>query len=95
MAKGIRESYEQPIFVSTDRKHSLESAIDAVDAGFDSMVFDRSALPFEQNIQETRHAVEVLKSINPAVVVEGEIGDIGTGSQIHEKAPGSADPDHD
>src|SRR5262249_24596749 len=27
------------------------------------------------------------KDINPSVLVEGEIGDIGTGSEIHEQAP--------
>jgi fructose/tagatose bisphosphate aldolase len=36
-----------------------------VKAGFDSVVFDRSALPFEQNIRETRQAVEELKAILP------------------------------
>jgi fructose-bisphosphate aldolase class II len=62
-------------------------ALEAASAGFDSIVFDRSELPFEQNIRETRQAVQALKSLNPAIVVEGEIGDIGTGSQIHDKAP--------
>jgi fructose-bisphosphate aldolase, class II len=87
MVNAIRDSHGQAIFVNADHTHSLESAIAAVKAGFDSVVFDRSALPFEENIRETRHAIQVLKSINPAVIVEGEIGDIGTGSQIHEKAP--------
>ncbi len=30
---------------------------------------------------------EALKGINPSVLVEGEIGDIGTGSEIHAQAP--------
>jgi fructose-bisphosphate aldolase class II len=87
MVKAIRDSHGQAIFVNADHTHSLESAIEAVKAGFDSVVFDRSALSFEENIRQTRQAVQALKSINPTVVVEGEIGDIGTGSQIHEKAP--------
>jgi fructose-bisphosphate aldolase, class II len=87
MVQAIRDSYGQTIFVNADHTHSLESAIAAVKAGFDSVVFDRSALPFEENIRETRQAVEALKSLQPAVVVEGEIGDIGTGSQIHDQAP--------
>ena len=37
--------------------------------------------------RKTRETVEVLKSINPAVLVEGEIGDIGTGSEIHASTP--------
>ena len=61
--------------------------MDAVKAGFDAVVFDRSALPFEQNVRETREAVEALKGVNPSVLVEGEIGDIGTGSEIHAQAP--------
>jgi fructose-bisphosphate aldolase class II len=61
--------------------------VDAVKAGFDSVVFDLSALPFEENARQTREAVEVLKGINPSVLVEGEIGDIGTGSEIHAQAP--------
>jgi fructose-bisphosphate aldolase, class II len=87
MVQAIRDSYGQTIFVNADHTHSLERAIAAVKAGFDSVVFDRSALPFEENIRQTRQAVEALKSLQPAVVVEGEIGDIGTGSQIHDQAP--------
>jgi fructose/tagatose bisphosphate aldolase len=41
----------------------------------------------EQNIRQTKEAIDVLKSINPAILIEGEIGDIGTGSQIHDVAP--------
>jgi fructose-bisphosphate aldolase class II len=58
-----------------------------VRAGFDAVVFDLSALPFDQNVRQTKEAVEALKSINPSVLVEGEVGDIGTGSEIHAKAP--------
>jgi fructose-bisphosphate aldolase class II len=31
--------------------------------------------------------LKALKAINPDILVEGEIGDIGTGSEIHEAAP--------
>jgi fructose/tagatose bisphosphate aldolase len=50
--------------------------LEAAKAGFDSIVFDLSALPFEENVRHTKHAVEELKAINPAMLVEGEIGDI-------------------
>src|SRR5437660_10445033 len=36
---------------------------------------------------QTRTAVETLKSIRPEILVEGEIGDIGSGSEIHDAAP--------
>jgi fructose-bisphosphate aldolase class II len=61
-------------------------ATEAAKAGFDAVVADFSALPFEQNVARTKEAVEAIKSINPAIVVEGEIGDIGIGSEIRETA---------
>src|SRR5262249_17982305 len=76
-----------PIFLNADHTHSLAKAVEAARAGFDAIVFDLSALPFEQNVRQTKEAVESLKTINSAILVEGEIGDIGTGSEIHEKAP--------
>jgi fructose-bisphosphate aldolase, class II len=41
----------------------------------------------DENIRQTRQAVSALKSIRPGFLVEGEIGDIGTGSEIHEDMP--------
>ena len=85
--RSLREEYDYPIFLNADHTHSLAHALDVAKAGFDSVVFDLSALPFEQNVRQTKEAVEALKAINPAILVEGEIGDIGTGSEIHETAP--------
>ncbi len=83
--KFLRQDYDYPIFLNADHSHSLTSAEDAARAGFDSIVFDRSELPFDQNILETNRAVEALKSIDPSILIEGEIGEIGTGSEIHEQ----------
>lgn len=87
LVRSLREEYEFPIFLNADHTHSLEGAIAAAKAGFDSVVFDLSALPFEENVKQTKKAVEVLKSINPEIIVEGEIGNIGTGSEIHDAVP--------
>lgn len=85
VVKSIRDEFDWPIFLNADHTHSLASALEAANAGFDSVVFDLSALPFEENIRETREAVEALKSVNPSILIEGEIGDIGTGSEIHQE----------
>jgi fructose-bisphosphate aldolase class II len=87
LVRSLREEWDCPIFLNADHTHSLAKAVEAAEAGFDAIVFDLSALPFEQNVRQTREAVEALKAINPAILVEGEIGDIGTGSEIHEEAP--------
>jgi fructose-bisphosphate aldolase, class II len=85
--RSLREEFDFPIFLNADHTHSLAKGIDAAKAGFDSIVFDLSALPFEENVRQTKQAVEALKSIHPSMLVEGEIGDIGTGSEIHETSP--------
>ncbi len=85
--RSLREEFDFPIFLNADHTHSLAKGIEAAKAGFDSIVFDLSALPIEENIRQTKQAVEALKAINPSMLVEGEIGDIGTGSEIHESSP--------
>src|SRR5882672_7351366 len=87
MVRSLREEFDFPIFLNADHTHSLAKAIEAAKAGFDAIVFDLSALPFEENVRQTKEAVKALKAINPAILVEGEIGDIGTGSEIHEVSP--------
>jgi ketose-bisphosphate aldolase len=87
VVRSLREEFDFPIFLNADHTHSLAKGIEAAKAGFDAIVFDLSALPFEENVRQTKQAVETLKGINPSMVVEGEIGDIGTGSEIHDSAP--------
>jgi len=87
LVQSLRDEFDFPIFLNADHTHSLASAIEAAKAGFDSIVFDLSALPIEENIRQTKAAIETLKAINPNILVEGEIGDIGTGSEIHDTAP--------
>lgn len=84
VVKSLREEYDFPIFLNADHTHSRASAEEVARAGFDSIVFDLSALPLEENVRQTREAVAALKAIHPSMLVEGEIGDIGSGSEIHE-----------
>jgi fructose-bisphosphate aldolase, class II len=84
LVKDMRNDSHSPVFLNADHTHSLAKAIEAAKAGFDSVGIDFSALPIDQNASRTKEAVEAIKTINPNILVEGEIGDIGTGSEIHE-----------
>ena len=86
LVNSLRQETDAPIFLNADHTHSLAKAVEAAKAGFDEIIVDFSALPFEQNVSKTKEALEAIKAVNPAILVEGEIGDIGTGSEIHEKA---------
>jgi fructose-bisphosphate aldolase, class II len=88
LVKSQREESDLPIFLNADHTHSLAKAVEAANAGFDAVVIDFSALHFEENVARTKEAVQAIRAINPAIVAEGEIGNIGTGSEIHETAQG-------
>ena len=88
LVKSLRQEASLPIFLNADHTHSLEKAMEAANAGFDAVGVDFSALPFEQNVVRTRETVQAIKGINPAILAEGEIGNIGTGSEIHETVQG-------
>jgi fructose-bisphosphate aldolase, class II len=49
LVKTLREESEFPIFLNADYPPSLESAVTAARAGFDSIVFDQSELSLEEN----------------------------------------------
>jgi fructose-bisphosphate aldolase, class II len=83
----LRQATGLEIFLNADHTHSLARAEEAARAGFDMVVFDTSDKPLEENIAETIRAVDALKSIRPSILVEGEVGYVGSGSEIHEKRP--------
>jgi len=87
LVRAIRDEYDYPIFLNADHTHSIAKAEEAAKAGFDEIIFDGSALPFEENIAQTKKAIEAIKSINPAIMVEGEIGWIGASSAVLDKVP--------
>ncbi|TSC56007.1 MAG: Uncharacterized protein Greene071421_26 [Parcubacteria group bacterium Greene0714_21] len=88
----VRSLKEQnlPVFLNADHCHTLESVKEAVEAGFDSVIFDGAQFPFEENVKKTKEAVEYVKSKNPGILVEGELGYIGGSSQILNELPKGA-----
>jgi len=87
LVHSMREEGGREIFLNADHTHSIEKAEEAARAGFDMIVFDASEKPLEENIAETRRGVEAVKSMRPWILVEGEVGYVGSGSEIHDKRP--------
>lgn len=87
LAVAIKEQYKtkgRQVFLNGDHIRSLDKLKKIIDAGYDSASFDASELPFEQNIELTREAVLLAKSINPNFLIEGEITHIGGSSKVLE-----------
>ncbi|WP_027417612.1 class II fructose-1,6-bisphosphate aldolase [Aneurinibacillus terranovensis] len=64
-----------PVALHLDHGSSPEMCIQAMDAGFSSVMIDASHHPLEQNIATTKKVVEIAKVLG--VSVEAELGRIG------------------
>jgi len=84
---SLRDESPFPIFLNADHTHSLEKVKEVAEAGYDEVIFDASKLPLQENLKQSKRAVEIAKSIRPEILVEGEIGYIGSSSAILEKRP--------
>lgn len=74
----MRKKTKLPIFLNLDHGKSFEYIKQAVDAGYDMVHFDGSKLSLEENIKITKEVVKYAKW--KGVLVEGEIGKIGSDS---------------
>ena len=90
LVKSIREEFDYPIFINADHTYSFERVKEAVDAGFDAVIFDGAKLPIDENIKITKQCVEYARSKNPDILVEAELGYIGTSSKILDEIPEGA-----
>lgn len=87
---SIREERDQAVFLNADHTYSFDRVKEAIDAGFDSVIFDGAQLSFEDNISQTKRCVEYARSSGRDVIVEGELGFIGTSSKILDSIPDGA-----
>jgi len=94
LVKSLREEYDYPIFINSDHTKSLDNVKKAVEAGFDAVLFDAGKLPLEENIKKTKEVVDYVKRISASrrteILVEGELGYIGSSSVILEGIPEGA-----
>ena len=58
-----------------DHGRTLQDILRAIQAGFTSVMFDGSELPYEENIRQTKAVVDLAHLVG--VSVEGEVGTIG------------------
>ncbi|MDV2684387.1 class II fructose-bisphosphate aldolase [Alkalihalophilus lindianensis] len=72
---SLAKNYTIPIAIHLDHSRQFEQTMEAVQCGFQSVMFDGSALSFEENTAITRKVVETSRALN--IGSEGEIGKIG------------------
>ena len=90
VVKVLREERNQPIFLNADHTYSVERVKEAIDAGLNSAIFDGAQLPLEENISKAKECVVYAKSVGRDVIIEGELGYIGTSSKVLTEVPEGA-----
>lgn len=86
LVKVARENGMQ-IYLNADHTYSFEKAKAALDAGADSVIIDAAAKSFEENVRMTKEVVDYARNKGPGQLVEGELGFIGSGSNVLQALP--------
>jgi len=72
--RAVAASVTVPVVVHLDHTYEAGTIYRAIRAGYTSVMFDGSQLPFNENVAQTRRVVEVAHACG--VSVEGEIGSV-------------------
>lgn len=93
MAKIVAETYDIPVAVNLDHSFNFKVCIKAIRAQFTSVMIDRSAESYEDNVNETKEMVKIAHAVG--VSVESELGHVGMGSNYYDdvKEEFLTDPD--
>ncbi len=84
---SVEKDKGQPVFLNADHTYSVEASKEAVNNNFDSVIIDGAEKPFFENEMMTREVVAYAKATNPSILVEGELGFIGSGSTLRDEIP--------
>ena len=80
LAKGVKV----PIGMHLDHCTSFDYIVAAIRDGFDSVMFDGSMLPVEENVRKTREVVRAAKALG--ATVEAELGRVGFADNMRDQA---------
>ncbi len=75
LIRAVADHHDIPIVLHLDHATELDLIKRAVDRGFTSVMIDGSELPFDENVEITRAAVEIARP--HGVSVEAELGHVG------------------
>jgi fructose-bisphosphate aldolase class II len=83
----VEQDKGQPVFLNADHTYSVEASKEAIDNKFDSVIIDGAEKPFFENVMMTKEVVKYAKEKYPNMLIEGELGFIGSGSMIRDEIP--------
>ena len=82
IVSSLAKNLEIPVCLHLDHCKNMDTVYAAIKAGFGSVMYDGSALPFEQNVANTAQVCKVAHACG--VSVEAELGSLAAGEKSHE-----------
>ena len=80
-----------PISIILDHGRDLRQCRQAIELGFDAVMFDGSGLSIEENLRQTTEIVDLAK--RSGVFVEAELGHVGDAAHYTDDLMGLTDPE--
>ncbi len=87
----LNQEYDIAIFLNADHTYSFEKVVEAVEAGYDSVIIDGAKLPYEENVELVKKCVDYVRNYEAKkakrVLIEAELGYIGQSSSLNSSLP--------
>ncbi len=84
LVRAIRDSSGFPVYLNADHFRTFDACKQAVDAGYDSVLFDGASLPYEVNVIETQRIWQYAHVKRGGIMIEGELGYMKGSSEVQK-----------
>lgn len=85
LVRAVRKASGFPVFLNADHFRSFAACKNAVDAGYDTVLFDGGALPYEINVIESHRVWNYAQAARGPMMIEGELGYLKGASEVQRE----------
>ncbi len=91
LVRAISEASDYPVFLNADHFKTFDACKNAIDAGYDTVLFDGASQPYEVNVIETQRVWQYAQTKQGSYMLEGELGYLKGSSEIQNEVKISTD----
>lgn len=77
MIRDLANQVKVPVAINLDHGKTYKDMVLGIQSGFTSIMVDRSSLPYEENVKQTKEVVKMCAPLG--ISVEAELGHVGMG----------------
>lgn len=85
LVRAIAEASDFPVFLNADHFKTFDACKNAIDAGYDTVLFDGASQPYEVNVIETQRVWQYAQTKRGSYMLEGELGYLKGSSEVQKE----------